>query len=356
FIGFEEVSAGAKALRASASVLSRDVAEAMALSSRELRAFVEARGILKEADVTAAEARVLAPEAKAAGANGRVAGREATAAETRPRAGRVAEGVGTATAAERPILEQSALRESVEKLTVAERTAEFNVIVRTPLSLATEPGFVGEVALPQPGPGRHTWRVDDVGTWCRFSGPRSCLPPSTVELRARIEELKRNRANYRTERDFMRAFERIVKDDPELRRIDPHLRVLTDPEVLADNLTREFGSRPPGHDAHHIVPKGIKEAEEAREILREAGIGIHDAENGIWLPGDPSVPNPTTVESHSKVHTDAAIRQMTQELRKAAAERGAEGVRGALWEIRERLAGRGQYHPPDVGRARKVEP
>ena len=79
-------------------------------------------------------ARVLAPEAKAAGANGRVAGREATAAETRPRAGRVAEGVGTATAAERPILEQSALRESVEKLTVAERTAEFNVIVRTPLS------------------------------------------------------------------------------------------------------------------------------------------------------------------------------------------------------------------------------
>lgn len=117
----------------------------------------------------------------------------------------------------------------------------------------------------------------------------------------------------------------------------PRTAELTDAEMLAENLSKTVGKRPPGHEAHHIVPKGMKDAEEAREILRDAGIGINDAENGIWLPKDPTVPNVGTSEIHSKVHTKRAISFMTEELRKGAQE-GPEGVRRALRTIREQLS------------------
>jgi len=117
----------------------------------------------------------------------------------------------------------------------------------------------------------------------------------------------------------------------------PRLKELSDAEMLAAELTKAKGPRPPGHEAHHIIPKGMKEADEAREILREAGIGINDVENGIWLPKDSSVPNVSTVEIHSKVHTSRAIKNMTAELREGAKE-GPEGVRRALQRISETLS------------------
>jgi hypothetical protein len=76
----------------------------------------------------------------------------------------------------------------------------------------------------------------------------------------------------------------------------------------------------------------MQEAKEARQILQRAGIGINDAENGIWLAKDPSIPNELAGEIHSKVHTPRAIRLMTDKLREAAKE-GPAGVRRALREI-----------------------
>jgi hypothetical protein len=116
----------------------------------------------------------------------------------------------------------------------------------------------------------------------------------------------------------------------------PRVSVLTDAEQLAAELTRRVGPRPPGHEAHHVIPKGMEGAEEARGILRDAGIGINDVENGVWLPKDTDVANPFASEIHSKVHTSRAIRVMTEILREGAKE-GPDGVRRALQSIRSKL-------------------
>ncbi|WP_431261463.1 AHH domain-containing protein [Roseateles chitinivorans] len=117
---------------------------------------------------------------------------------------------------------------------------------------------------------------------------------------------------------------------------------MSDAELLASRLEKTLGPRPPGHEAHHMIPKGMKEAEEAREILARAEVGINDAENGIWLPKDSSIANVSTTEIHSKVHTSRAMRLITAELREAEQAGGASGVRRALEAIRTRL-GEGVY-------------
>jgi hypothetical protein len=117
----------------------------------------------------------------------------------------------------------------------------------------------------------------------------------------------------------------------------PRTATLSDAELLAAQLTKTIGPRPPGHEAHHIVPKGMKEAEEAREILRKADIGINDVENGIWLPKDTAVVNEFTSDVHSKVHTTRVIRVITEQLREGA-KGGPEGVRRALRMIQRTLS------------------
>lgn len=117
----------------------------------------------------------------------------------------------------------------------------------------------------------------------------------------------------------------------------PRTTVLTDAEMLAAELSKEIGPRPLGHEAHHIIPKGMKEAAEARAILEKAGIGINKAENGIWLPKDSSVANPFAGDIHSKVHTSRAIRIMTEQLREGA-KQGPDGVRRALRGIQLTLS------------------
>ena len=116
----------------------------------------------------------------------------------------------------------------------------------------------------------------------------------------------------------------------------PRSQIRTDAEVLADRLTETVGPRPPGHEAHHIIPKGMQGAEEAREILRDAGIGINDVENGVWLPADTEITNVSGTDIHSRVHTQRAIDIMTGMLR-TGAQRGREGVLDALRAIRENL-------------------
>ena len=117
----------------------------------------------------------------------------------------------------------------------------------------------------------------------------------------------------------------------------PRMAELTDPELLAAELTKHYGPRPPGHEAHHIVPKEMLEAEEARLILLDADISINSWKNGIWLPKDPSIANVSASEVHSKVHTPRAIKIMTEKLREGAKD-GPTGVRRALREIRENLS------------------
>jgi A nuclease family of the HNH/ENDO VII superfamily with conserved AHH len=112
---------------------------------------------------------------------------------------------------------------------------------------------------------------------------------------------------------------------------------VTDAEALAADMERKLGHRPPGHHAHHIVPKGMAEAEEAWDILEHAHIGINDAENGVWLPADYTVANPFTGEVHATIHTRRYVQWVTTELRGALADGGPEAVAAKLDELRSTI-------------------
>lgn len=60
-------------------------------------------------------------------------------------------------------------------------------------------------------------------------------------------------------------------------------------------------------EAHHIVAGMAEAAAPARNVLEKFGIGINDAENGVFLPG-PSVLNPMGAAFHRPLHSGAYYR------------------------------------------------
>jgi len=56
--------------------------------------------------------------------------------------------------------------------------------------------------------------------------------------------------------------------------------------------------------SHHIVAGRAEAAKPAREVLEEFEVGINQAENGVNLPANTQVPNPTGASPHSIVHTN----------------------------------------------------
>ena len=106
---------------------------------------------------------------------------------------------------------------------------------------------------------------------------------------------------------------------------------------LRGNLIDQFGSDPGSlWDAHHIVAQGAPAAQEARDILARAGILIHDAENGVFLPRNLSVPS-LGETFHQGLNTNAYTNAVTTILRDAE-NSGAEGaVARALQGIRQQL-------------------
>ncbi|TMR22623.1 hypothetical protein ETD86_10830 [Nonomuraea turkmeniaca] len=58
------------------------------------------------------------------------------------------------------------------------------------------------------------------------------------------------------------------------------------------------------HSPHHIVAGNSPRAAPARAVLDKFGIGVNDAENGVWLPRSSGSPNPTGASVHSRIHTN----------------------------------------------------
>jgi hypothetical protein len=46
-----------------------------------------------------------------------------------------------------------------------------------------------------------------------------------------------------------------------------------------------------GYEPHPMIPSGDKRGAELQERLREVGIDINEAVNGVWLPKNSDVPN-----------------------------------------------------------------
>jgi RHS repeat-associated protein len=88
--------------------------------------------------------------------------------------------------------------------------------------------------------------------------------------------------------------------------------------VLAGNLEDAAGTtRPADSAAHHIVAGADPRAAEARAILQREGIGINDSDNGVFLPKNTSVPNPTGALVHSTLHTGIYYDAVNAALRNA---------------------------------------
>jgi hypothetical protein len=84
-----------------------------------------------------------------------------------------------------------------------------------------------------------------------------------------------------------------------------------------------------------MVPKGMAEADSARDILEWSHININDAENGVWLARDYGTPNPQTGEIHSTLHTSRYVRWITRELSEAYNSGGPAAVSEKLAELRD---------------------
>lgn len=119
------------------------------------------------------------------------------------------------------------------------------------------------------------------------------------------------------------------------------------PRPRAENMAgRVPGSTPrvqtnapsQAYQPHHVVPEGHPDAKEAQKIIREAGIGINDADNGAWLPTSRFPPNPNGAVRHEFTYTKEYIGWLTQELR-VAQTRGL--VRERLKQIGQGLESEG---------------
>jgi hypothetical protein len=81
--------------------------------------------------------------------------------------------------------------------------------------------------------------------------------------------------------------------------------------------------KPEGAATHHIVAGRAPLAARAREILQKFGIGLNDAENGVYLPRDRFSSNPTGAAVHTRVHTRAYYQAVTAALRRATTRQKA---------------------------------
>lgn len=93
---------------------------------------------------------------------------------------------------------------------------------------------------------------------------------------------------------------------------------------LGDNMrkARPNDKRPPNTDAHHIVSVKHPAAERARAILFRNGIGINDADNGVYLPSknDIKVKQLPNAHPHKTVHTATYYLNTARDLGEAESE------------------------------------
>ena len=74
--------------------------------------------------------------------------------------------------------------------------------------------------------------------------------------------------------------------------------------TLANNMKNAYGEHP-GMAAHHIVPRTLSGAKEAREVLKQYGIDIDSVDNGVYLPTDKSYNGPAMY--HPSLHTEEYV-------------------------------------------------
>lgn len=108
---------------------------------------------------------------------------------------------------------------------------------------------------------------------------------------------------------------------------------------LGRNIQRASGqARPAQVEAHHIVAAKDERADRARRYLFNWGIGINDADNGVFLPrgAGASIPGQPNALNHRPLHTNKYYFVVTARLLTVSDEPQAEG-RKALRSIKSEL-------------------
>lgn len=179
-------------------------------------------------------------------------------------------------------------------------------------------------------------------TSSQASTSSSINQPASITARTRIQASKRvkgslsyeleNRLSQQEERERVcysngytlpprvkEQFMAALLADVMSRRNSAHSK------LLRENMTEAGDVRPAATvkanvATHHIVPSRDEEAAGSRDLLFGWGIGINDADNGVYLPryrksDVPSLPNAV---KHSELHTTVYHYQVFRRLDRAA--------------------------------------
>ena len=115
-----------------------------------------------------------------------------------------------------------------------------------------------------------------------------------------LQEMEKERVRYENGRTIEGcAAERLFED---AKRASANHR-----RALARNLNAESGEeRPENVCAHHVVASKDDRAKESRAVIFKWGIGINDADNGVYLPRFKNIPVPDLPNAplHGPIHTD----------------------------------------------------
>ncbi len=100
--------------------------------------------------------------------------------------------------------------------------------------------------------------------------------------------------------------------------------------ALARALIAAGHMRPRGAAAHHIVAVRAPAAARARDKLKQLGIGINEAVNGVFLPATRKSPNPTGAAVHTTLHTNKYYQTVNSMLTRATTRAEAEEALRAI--------------------------
>jgi RHS repeat-associated protein len=103
---------------------------------------------------------------------------------------------------------------------------------------------------------------------------------------------------------------------------------------LAKNMESQGTVRPADTAAHHIVSHTHSKARSSRAVLDKFGIGIDDAENGVFLPRFAGSANPGGAAVHGNLHTNSYYAAVDEVLDAATSRQevidGLDEIRGGL--------------------------
>jgi hypothetical protein len=124
------------------------------------------------------------------------------------------------------------------------------------------------------------------------------LPPALLELLLHGLINAATAKRLAEQQKFLQDAEDARKDFLEFVQGRPSSR------ALGVALERSGVPRPAGYAAHHIAAGTEPRAEVARGVLKKFGIGINDAENGVFLPANRATQVIAGKTIHSTLHTE----------------------------------------------------